>query len=38
MPNVDVATVARRVQGWGKVRGDEWRMRIEREEAEKAGR
>jgi hypothetical protein len=36
MPNVDAAMVARWVQGWSKVRGDEWRTRIEREQAEKA--
>jgi hypothetical protein len=36
MPDVDAATVARRVLGWGKVHGDEWRMRMEREQAEKA--
>jgi hypothetical protein len=35
MPNIDAAMVARRIQGWGKVRRDEWRMRIERDQAEK---
>jgi hypothetical protein len=36
MPNVDAATVARWVLGWGRVRGDQWRVRLDREEAERA--
>jgi hypothetical protein len=33
MPNIDTATMARQIQGWGKARGDEWRVRTKREEA-----
>jgi hypothetical protein len=35
MPDAEAAKVAQRVQGWGRARGDEWRIRLEREEARK---
>jgi hypothetical protein len=33
MPNADAATVARWIQGWVKVRGEEWKERITRQAA-----
>jgi hypothetical protein len=35
MPNSDTVKVARCVQGWARARGNEWKGRLEREEARK---